>query len=366
MARLNQQNNLEQNIDILRRRFLNQNKAMAQSLSKAQEKIVELEQRIQALSAENYSLRQEIIHTSRECENAAKDRFIAVRDQLAEKWAQIEGIVARGFHANVEVQPIEQPFVAVTTRKSRGPRRSNIYFNDDDKYDDGNGFKRTLTTNDSVIEELTEGIEGDLLDNENELSDEKDDDKVLLNDEKEEGLKEPLADNEELAIDLVNEDKDLEIEVNDLENAEFENANQRPNEKAKHDSILLPLEPAPIISPSKSSIQIFLDEASKPTPGKPPKTKISAKAKALKQKTNISPVKEPASKPPRQVVIPETVKSPEPTNPAMSRRRSSRGGQINYAEPSLKHKMRRQSTNPVAAVGQENEAPARKRRKGNN
>jgi Shugoshin C terminus len=285
---------------------------MAKSLSKAQQKIVELEQKIQALSAENYSLRQENLRNTKDKAAIINGQFESIREKLADKWAQIEEIILQGFQVPLQPSQEEGPFVAVTTRKPRDlRRRSNIYSKtSDDKHD----FKR-LMNEESVIEEVSEIDEID----EN------------YDDMPNNGTCEP---NDEEVVDenVLNE------------------ADQLPDLLLDRSMELLEQLDPHHISPEKSEIQVFLDQDPSPHP-----IKTKKQLKVLKPKLNVSSTIS-------SIASPIKSQFPEDTLQALSRRRSSRAGSVNYAEPSLKVKMRRQSSNLVDAIGQENEGPKKRRR----
>jgi hypothetical protein len=284
---------------------------MAKSLSKAQQKIVELEQKIQALSAENYSLRQENLKKTKDKAAIINGQFELIREKLADKWAQIEEIILQGFQVPVQPSQEESPFVAVTTRKPRDlRRRSNIYSKTSDDIHD---FKR-LMNEESVIEEVSEIDELD--ENYDEMQNN--------------GTCEP-NDEELVDEDVLNE------------------AHQLPDLLPDGLELLERLDPHHI-SPEKSEIQVFLDRDPSPHP-----IKTKKQSKVLKPKFNVSSTI-------NSIGSPIKSQSQEDTSLALSRRRSSRAGAVNYAEPSLKVKMRRQSSNLVDAIGQENEGPKKRRK----
>lgn len=337
---------------------------MAKSLSRAQQKIVELEQKIQTLSTENYLLRQEKLRTTKEQADSINENFESIKSKLSEKWNEIEEIILEGFQCPHHCLQEEGPILAVTTRKVRGSRiQSEIH----GKFGDNPGF-RQLMNQENIIEELSELPELPELPEASpeqllEASPEQLPDELL-----EESLESPKELSENIAshrenkglhklMDKVPEVSDVPSGVlSPIEASHEEVAKSSQNEPIKNtaENLSNNYVPSPQRSPEKSEIQVFVDQTLSPLPAKG--RRPNKKSKILKPKENIPDTVDAVLTPIKSQI------SENNTNRVLSRRRSSRTGSINYAEPSLKVKMRRQSSNLIDAIGQENEAPKKRRR----
>lgn len=370
-----------QAIDLIRRKFAAQNRAIAKSHASLEDKISQLEHITGQLMNENYDLKCE---NARLRKNQQKNGVNSeIKQQLREKWAEIEKLLTlnddEGVEALVNTSITSEPgdqLVQLGTITKRKRKAS-----DEDKKVEEHGYNDDVVDvnmlEDSIPEE-EEVEDGECV---KQIEYEAESEEVIMDNVIEEEEQEVV---DEVVSDVPQVEEPAEVEVKNLEpeekvdnekdmaeNNDTNNTNESIESKNEvthvSNSILEPTLETPIKEPEQpTQASTEITEVSEQTTNKPTtKTNTSKNRKALsskstnsstpqkkrtKQKGEKSPRKKQKTLPIENETMPQTIISNSPP-----RRRSSRGNQVNYALPSLRTKMRREKDNLVDAIDQEGE-----------
>ncbi|KAA8909039.1 hypothetical protein TRICI_004659 [Trichomonascus ciferrii] len=391
MARLNSaSNNPAESIDLIRRRFGSQNRAIAKAHAALEDKVSQLEKCNDDLLKENYQLR---------CENMRlrKGQVVSKNDILS-KLREVERMLLDD-NEEMKVEEPQQvqevvvstsrPLDTITRRKPRTEMVDTVNVDEcdtamieaDSEYSSSRVIHDVITEVDEVEAESEDEVLADL-ENEKPSPNEIAGEENNFGEDNNENFQDNIGDGMDASIN--NEDYDNSVQEADtnthgsIEEEKKETTSAPPSStnendttpvlspaKKSHDETPVSLSPTkPTALDSTETNSQVTEQGSTNTPSVEETSSIKKSTNPQKKKrssSSLSPSKKPKKAPKRSstrtVLEPKSINTspqkstPAPKQPASSPpRRRSRGNQVNYALPSLRTKMRRQKDGLAAAI----------------